>query len=112
MPSRPVNDGLRKLTVRGTVGGKRIAINLTQRAGGRAAAGTFSVEGLEPIETIGALQTANGWASFTAIDRAGRALVVMVDEQDPTNRGSATIAINADGAPMLRGSLPAAAVSF
>ncbi len=112
MPSRPPTDGLRTLTAKGAVDGKPIVINLTQRAGGRAAAGRFAFDGREPIETFGVLQATNGWASFTTVDHAGRALAVIVDEHDPADRGRATVAINADGAPLLRGSLPAGAVSI
>jgi N-acyl-D-amino-acid deacylase len=112
MPSRPVNDTLRTLTASGVIGGKRTSISLTHRAGARSAAGTFSVQGMQPIASFGVLQTANGWASFTTVDRAGRALAVIVDQRDPANQGNATIAINADGAPILRASLPAGAVSI
>ena len=112
MPSRPLNDGMRTLTAKGEAGGKRVAIDLTQRSGARAATGAVTIEGMEQIGTFGVLQTARGWASFTAIDGAGRALTVIVDEQDPANPGRATLAINADGAPLVRGSLPTAAVTI
>ena len=112
MPSRPLNDSMRTLTAKGEAGGKRVAIDLTQRSGARAATGAVTIEGMEQIGTFGVLQTARGWASFTAIDGAGRALTVIVDEQDPANSGSATLAINADGAPLVRGSLPLAAVAI
>ena len=92
--------------------GVRVAIDLTQRAGAREATGTFTIDGLEPIKKFGVLQTANGWASFTTIDSALRAMAVTVDLHDPSNAGSATVAINADGAPMVRGSLPPAAVTI
>ncbi len=112
MPSRPLNDGMRTLTAKGEAGGKRVAIDLTQRSGARAATGAVTIEGTEPIGTFGVLQTARGWASFTAIDGAGRALTVIVDEQDPANPGRATLALNADGAPLVRGSMPTAAVAI
>src|SRR5687768_3637059 len=57
MPSRPVNDGLRTLRASGTVGGKRMAIELTHRAGGREAIGSFTVDGFAPIKQFGVLQT-------------------------------------------------------
>ena len=85
--------------------------NLTQRAGAREATGTFTIDGLEPIKTFGVLQTANGWASFTTIDSSLRAIAVTIDLHDPSNAGNAMVAINADGAPMVRGSLPPAAVT-
>ena len=111
MPSRPVNDRLRTLRATGVVSGKRISINLTQRAGGREAAGTFVVDGFEPITTFGVLQTTTGWASFTTV-AAGRALAVIVDTEDPANRGSATVAVNVEGAPAVRGTLPRSAVTI
>jgi hypothetical protein len=112
MPSRPTNEGLRTLTANGTVSGRRIAISLTQRAGAREATGTFTIDGLEPIRKFGILQTANGWASFTTTDRAMRAIAVTVDLHDPSNAGNATLAVNAGGAPLVRGSLPPAAVTI
>ena len=111
MPSRPVNEGHRTLRANGMVGGKRIAINLTQRAGGREAIGTFTVDGFDPIRKFGVLQTTTGWAGFTTVT-AGRALEVIVDTRDPANRGSATVAVNVDGAPVVRGTLPLDAVSI
>ncbi len=112
MPSRPVNDGLRTLVARGTVSGRAVAIKVTQRPGGREASGTFSVDGIDPINTFGVLQTARGWASFTTVDASQRAVAVIVDLHDRANEGAATIAINIDGAPMVRGSLPPAAVAI
>ena len=111
MPSRPANDGVRTLSAKGTVSGRGVAINLAQRAGAREATGTFTIDGLEPIKKFGVLQTADGWASFTTIDSSLRAIAVTIDLHDPSNAGNALVAINADGAPMVRGSLPPAAVS-
>ena len=112
MPSRPANAALRSLSARGTVSGHRVAINLTHRAGARQAAGTIAIEGLEPVESIGVLQATTGWASITGVDRAQRAMTLIVDLHDPSNAGSATIAVNIDGVPALRGSLPLGAVSI
>ena len=111
MPSRPTNEGQRTLVANGTVSGRRVAINVTQRAGAREAAGTFTVDGLEPIRTFGVLQTASGWASFTTIDSSMRAIVATIDLHDPANAGNATLAINAAGVPLLRGSVPPAGVT-
>ena len=111
MPSRPTNETLRSLAAKGMVSGRRVAVNLTHRAGARQAAGTIEIEGLDPIATIGVLQTANGWASITGVDRSHRAIVVIVDRHDAANAGSATVAVNVDGVPSLRGSLPLTAVS-
>lgn len=113
MPSRPVvSDELRTLRANGSVGGRRITVNLTQRAGARFATGVITIEGEKPIATLGVLQTSSGWAAVTAIDDAGRALMVIVDEHDPTNQGGVTIAIDANGAPWLRGSLPRSAIAL
>lgn len=113
MPSRPVvSDELRTLRANGSVGGRRITVNLTQRAGARSATGVITIEGEKPIATLGVLQTSSGWAAVTAIDDAGRALMVIVDEHDPTNQGGVTIAIDANGAPWLRGSLPRSAIAL
>ena len=110
MPSRPPASGLRTLTLRGTVSGRRLAVALTERATDRVASGTMTIEGLEPM-TIGALQTANGWASASAVS-GPHALNVIVDLHDPRNPGAATIAVNRDGYPWLRGTLPAAAIAI
>jgi len=111
MPSRPVNDGQRALRASGMIGGKRVAIDLTQRAGGREAIGTFTVDGFETIKKFGVLQTKTGWASFTTVT-GGRALAVIVDTNDPANQGSATVAVNVEGAPAVRGTLPTSAVTI
>jgi N-acyl-D-amino-acid deacylase len=110
MPSRAPAGGERTLTVRGTVSGRRLAIALTERATARAATGTMTIDGLEPL-TTGALQTANGWAAVSAVS-GSQAFDVIVDLHDPRNPGAASIAVNRDGYPWLRGSLPAAAVSI
>ena len=39
-------------SAKGTVSGRRVAINLTQRAGAREATGTFTIDGLEPIKRV------------------------------------------------------------
>ena len=111
MPSRPVNDGLRTLRATGIVSGKRVAINLRHRAGGREATGSFAVDGFDSITKFGVLQTTTGWASFTTVT-AGRALAVTVDTNDPTNQGSVTLAVNVEGAPAVRGTLPRSAVTI
>jgi N-acyl-D-aspartate/D-glutamate deacylase len=112
MPSRPTNAALRRLNAKGTVAGRRLSITLTHRAGARQAVGQVSIDGLDPIEQTGVLQVAARWASFSAVDRAQRAILVIVDLQDSTNAGNATVAVNVDGAPVVRGSLPRAAVTL
>jgi hypothetical protein len=99
------------LRATGIVSGKRVAINLTHRAGGREATGSFAVDGFDSITKFGVLQTTTGWASFTTVT-AGRALAVTVDTNDPTNQGSVTLAVNVEGAPAVRGTLPRSAVTI
>ncbi len=111
MPSRPTNAALRTLRVKGTVSGRRVSIDLTHRAGARQAAGHVTIDGLDPLEHLGTLQTTTRWASFTGVDRAQRAVTVIVDLQDPANASRATVAVDMDGAPTVRGSLPPTAVS-
>jgi hypothetical protein len=124
MPSRPVTDGARTLMARGTASGRRVAINLTQRAGAREATGSVTIEGLEPMTRFGTLQVTDGWANLTGTDiataenaalsatRGSQAVAITVDLHDPRNRGSATLAIDLDGHPWLRGTLPLAAVAI
>ena len=85
---------------------------MTQRAGAREATGTFRIDELGPISDIRRAANRNGWASFTTVDASMRAIAVTVDLHDPSNAGNATLAIDADGAPLVRGSLPPAAVTI
>lgn len=112
MPSRPTNETTRTLSANAVAPGHRVSIKLTHRAGARQAVGTLDIEGSGPVESLGVLQTATGWASITGIDRMQRAVTLVVDLHDPANPGSATLAVNIDGAPAIRGSLPPAAVSI
>lgn len=127
MPSRPVSRGLRTLTAQGTAGGKRVSINLTQRAGGREAIGTMEIEGLGRMRRFGVLQVTNGWAHFSTFSdvtgsdpgtpknasvsamEGGRAIAVFVDLHDPSTPGEATVAVDVDGRPWRRGTLPLSA---
>jgi N-acyl-D-aspartate/D-glutamate deacylase len=127
MPSRPVSRGLRSVKAQGTAGGRRVSINLTQRAGGREATGTVEIEGLGRMRRFGVLQVTNGWAHFSAFSEVtrsgtgtpesgsiavvegGRAIAVFVDLHDPSTQGQATVAVDIDGRPWLRGSLPRSA---
>lgn len=111
MPSRPTTGGTRSLIATGVVSGKRIAINVTQRAGAREATGTVDIEGMDGTKRLGILQMTDGWAAFTTTS-AGQTAAVIVDLHDPVNRGAATIAIDLDGRPWLRASLPHPAVSI
>lgn len=105
MPSRAVSDGDRALTVRGTIGDRRIAVSLTQRRGERRATGSLTLEGMQPVRDFGILQTAAGWASVT-----GAGVAVIADLHDPANPGGATIVVLADGTVVAQGKLPANSV--
>jgi N-acyl-D-amino-acid deacylase len=109
MPSRAPSDGLRALRANGPAAGRRVAIDVTERAGGREATGSISIQGLDPIAKIGNLQVADGWAALSATAGA-KSVIVIVDLRDPHNAGSATVAVNVDGYPWLRGTLPSTAV--
>lgn len=109
MPSRPAIDRAQSLSVKGSVDGKRVTIDLTQRAGAREATGTFSFQGFPDAKRFGVLQSSNGWASVTFMND-GRAMRVTVDLADPKNPGAATLVITADHGEALRGSLPSTAV--
>jgi hypothetical protein len=110
MPSRPVSDGARALTVSGTAADRKIAISLTQDAGARSAKGTLTIENLGTIEA-GLLQTTTGWAAVSGTT-GQHAINVIVDLHDPHNRGNASVIVDVDGYPRLRGSLPATAVTI
>jgi N-acyl-D-amino-acid deacylase len=110
MPSRAATDGPRTLKAQATASGKRIAIALATRAGARGATGTMTIDGL-PGLTIGTLQTTTGWAAVSAVS-GNHGVEVIVDLRDPRNPGVASVAINVDGYPWLRGTVPVAAVSI
>lgn len=109
MPSRPAVDARRSLTVNGTVSGRKIHIALSQGVGDRGATGAMTIDGLPSI-ALGALQTTNGWAAVSGVS-GSHAVGVIVDLHDPSNPGAASVAVDIDGRPWLRGSLAAAAVS-
>jgi hypothetical protein len=109
MPSRPAIDRARSLSVKGTVDGKRVTIDLTQRAGAREASGSFSFEGFPDAQRFGILQASDGWASVTFIN-AGHAMRVTVDLGDAKNAGAATLIVNADHGEVFRGTLPSTSV--
>jgi N-acyl-D-amino-acid deacylase len=110
MPSRPVSDGTRALNVSGIASHRKIAIALTQNASARSAKGTLTIENLGTIEA-GLLQTTTGWAAVSGTT-GQHAVNVIIDLHDPHNRGSASVIVDVDGNPWLRGSLPATAVTI
>jgi N-acyl-D-aspartate/D-glutamate deacylase len=111
MPSRPAIDRARSLKVNGLLDGKKVAIDLTQRAGAREATGTFAVEGFATINRFGVLQTADGWASVSFVD-AGRAVTATLDLEDPSLNRRAALIVESDGKPAFRGSLPSNGVTI
>ena len=60
------------------------------------------------MATIGVLQVTRNWASLTA----SGSIAVTVDLGDTTHRGAASVAIDVDGRPYLRGTLPWTAVAI
>ena len=111
MPSRPPSDRLRTLKVTGFIGAQKIAIDLVQREGARAATGSFALEGIATTTRLGMLQTTDGWASV-GFENAGRAIRATIDLGEPGNRGTATVIVEADGARIFRGSISATAVEI
>jgi N-acyl-D-aspartate/D-glutamate deacylase len=109
MPSRPASNRARSLTVKGTIDGKRVAINVTQRAGAREATGSFAFEGFPEAKRFGVLQATDNWAGL-AFTNAGHAIRVTVDLRDPKNPGAATLVVHSDNREAFRGSLPSSAV--
>ena len=108
MPSRAVQDRARSLKVRGTIDGKRIAIDLAQRAGSREATGSFAIDGYPEAKKFGVLQTTDRWASVTFVN-AGHAIRATIDLGDPTAPGAAVVLLHADGEEAFRGTLSATA---
>ena len=98
MPSRPLSDGDREVSVRRTAlaGGKAIEIELTQRRGARQAQGTLSAPGLFEIDRIGFLETFNGWAHVTGVDKLGRSIAVIVDLHN-IDVGEPGVVVRVDG---------------
>jgi N-acyl-D-amino-acid deacylase len=95
MPSRPMNAmAARSLAVKGSINADvRVDIDLSQAAGAPRARGTFRLQDSKTntvleITEVGVLQTAPGWASFTARfrNRATKGegpVTVIVERADP-----------------------------
>ena len=120
LPSRPMPGGVRRLVVKGTSAGARVAIDITQRAGARHATGRFTIE--EPghamtvtATELGVVQTADAWSGFSGIATvaggASRAFTAVVDRRDPAAPGVATLVVTVEGQASWRGTLPLGAVS-
>jgi N-acyl-D-amino-acid deacylase len=110
MPSRPMSiDAVRSVTFRGRLGGARVAIDVSQKAGARSAVGTMRVDDARSnvhvrMETLGLLQTSDGWASFTGRAHVmppgqDQAVTVIVDRKNPlaSDRGAAILIEGEDG---------------
>ena len=120
MPSRAMSNADRRVVAKGIASGSRLVIDLTQRAGARQAAGTFTIEAPDKTMTIaasgmGVLQSADGWASFTGIAKVAggdhRAFTAIVDRHDPAAPGAVTIVVMVEGDAPWRATLPPGAVS-
>ena len=111
MPSRPTSDRSRSLKVEGLIDGKRVAIDLTQRASGREATGSFALDGFPEATGFGVLQTSGDWAGVT-FESAGQAMRATIDRGDPRNPGAVTVVLHAADREVFRGSLSPSAVTI
>ena len=122
MPSRPGPDAAARRVSAKTVGsqGEKVTINLSQRAGARRAAGTFTFAHPHYNQSVeltmpGVLQVSNGWASFTgAVASADDSTfaTVTVDQHDRDLPKTTTLIIRLESGVELRAQLPRGAVSF
>ena len=85
-------------------------------AKGRVTLGEVASHPSITIDTLGAMQTTKGWASFTGIARTAtgdaRAVTVIVDEHDPAAPGSVTVVVMLKGAPPWSGTMTPTGVSI
>jgi hypothetical protein len=101
----------------GSGGEIRIAFDVTQKAGGRSAAGFFRLtDGASgtriDMKNPGLLQTTAKWASFTgrAALRPGeppQAITVIVEQADPFDDGRATVTVDGEAGYRLSGAIAA-----
>jgi N-acyl-D-aspartate/D-glutamate deacylase len=118
MPSRPLDLArARRVSLKTTVSGARLALDVSQNADARLARGTFELDdagtGTRLRATdFGVLQTAPGWASVSG--RAGdRSFTLIVDRADPRGEnGVAAIVVTVEGEPVWTGAAPARALSL
>lgn len=123
MPSRAMNVSMPgRLTAGGLASGRRVDIDISQAADDRVATGRVVIEDLESNDTItitafGSMQYTPDWASISGMARLSRsgderAVVVIVDQQDPAAPDVTTIVVILQGAPLWRGTLPRAGGSI
>ncbi|MFA5910326.1 MAG: amidohydrolase family protein [Vicinamibacterales bacterium] len=114
MPSRPMDQGARRLAVKGVSSGSRVVMAVSQRAGARQAIGMVTIEAPDKTRVmtaarLGVLQAADGWSSLTGVATVlngdERAFTVVVDRHDPSAPGVATIVVTIDGEKPWRGTL-------
>jgi N-acyl-D-amino-acid deacylase len=105
MPSRPARDGRRTLKFKGTLDGRTIEVDITQRAGAREATGTVNVQGLGPVLKLGVLQVTDGWANVKGSTPLN-VFSLTADLRDPTASGRAVIEFTLDGKTVVRGTQP------
>lgn len=128
MPTRPMSTGPAKVAAEaemvsaeaGSEGSLHASFALSQGAGAHQASGRFRVTGkagkpvLEATE-LGMLQTATGWASFTAQVRlasgAEEAVTVILDKADPMSHGAAIVTVDGEHVH-LKGQLAPAGLSI
>jgi N-acyl-D-aspartate/D-glutamate deacylase len=121
MPSRPMADRSRRLTITGAHGRAVFDIDVRQDADRRDARGTLKIrvpenEASLTVTRFGVLQVADRWASLTAQARMKpedmeRPVTITVDAGDPrTTEGDATVFIDVEGLRAYRFTIPATAV--
>jgi N-acyl-D-amino-acid deacylase len=122
MPSRPMTpDRPVRVEFRGSLGSARLAIDLAQKPGARAASGSFRLTDtranvLMSMAEPGVLQAADGWVSLTgrvrvAPDGGEQAATVIIDRANPLapDRGAA-IVVQTSGGYRLDGTVAPAQV--
>ena len=122
MPSRPLGvERARAVAVKVTAPNTRIAIDVSQTGGMTAATGTMVLEDLQSKKTIratsiGELQVADGWASFTGRARVDdgdeRAFTAIIDRANPRAPALATVTVNAEPTTVWTTTLPTTLVTI
>ena len=122
MPSRPMTpDRRRSVAFAGSVADGQLSIDVSQTPGARSAVGVLRLDDARghihfEAETLGVLQSTEGWASFTGRGRmmpldVERAVTVIVDRADPLETGNgATIVVTIEGGYTMSAQVAAGAV--
>jgi hypothetical protein len=121
MPSRwLITDRTRRVTARVSAPTTRVTIDITQVLPTRASTGSLVLDmpSKKTIRstTIGELQVADGWASFTGLARVDggdeRPFVAIIDRADPASPGTATVSVTVEGGTVWTTTLPAKLVTI